>query len=82
MKNVRCTVITQPTLEALKHEVGEFTDMDLSYFDKQPTARTFTHYQTEEGGIEYVTLLDGEGRVLNHDVVVGCICGPVEVNVH
>lgn len=78
MRNVLCTVIQANTLNELKDRVGEFSDMDVSYFDKYPTARTFTHYQVEENGIEYVTLLNAQGEILNSDTACLCISRPVD----
>lgn len=69
MRHVICTVIEASNVQQLKKRVREFTDMNTDYFDDHPTARTWTHYQTEQGGIEYVSLLDGNGGVLDQDIV-------------
>jgi hypothetical protein len=78
MKNVLCTVIEADDVHELRKKVGEFMDMDTSIFLAHLGARKFTHYQTEEGGIEYISLLGENGELLYTDTVVLCISRPVE----
>jgi hypothetical protein len=77
-RHVVCTVIEGKTLEELKSQVMDFTDMDCSFMESFEDARTFTHFQTEESGIEYMSLLDSQGTVIWKDTVVLCISDVVD----
>ncbi len=77
-RQVICTVIEAPSVDELVAQIAEFTPMDVGFIPAFVRARRFTHFQIEDSGIEYMSLLDEDGNILWADTVTLCLAGWVD----
>ncbi len=77
-RQVICTVIEASTRDELSMQIAEFTPMDVAFLSAYPDARRFTHFQIEDSGIEYMSLMNDAGTVIWTDTVILCLAGRVD----